>query len=72
MPKKFIYYLEFNKYMSRKIHADVFIDDRNVGGFIGWHNIRKILIPDSPLIIKHKNENSTNKKQSNIFKKLFG
>ncbi|MEN8138601.1 MAG: hydrolase [Bacteroidota bacterium] len=22
--------------ISRKIHADLFIDDRNIGGFIGW------------------------------------
>jgi hypothetical protein len=27
----------------RKINADVFIDDRNVGGFIGWENILKLL-----------------------------
>lgn len=25
--------------MSRKINADVFIDDRNVGGFLGWSKI---------------------------------
>jgi hydroxymethylpyrimidine pyrophosphatase-like HAD family hydrolase len=24
---------------SRKIHADLFIDDRNVGGFLGWGEI---------------------------------
>ncbi len=24
---------------SRKIHADIFIDDRNVGGFVGWGEI---------------------------------
>lgn len=24
---------------SRKIHADIFIDDRNVGGFLGWGEI---------------------------------
>lgn len=33
------------KYMSRKIFADYYIDDRNIGGFIGWNNIRKILLP---------------------------
>ena len=30
---------------SRKIYADVYIDDKNVGGFIGWDKIRKILLP---------------------------
>lgn len=29
--------------ISRKINADVFIDDRNVGGFLGWSKIWEIL-----------------------------
>lgn len=29
--------------MSRKINADVFIDDRNIGGFLGWSKIWQIL-----------------------------
>ena len=32
--------------MSRKIDADLFIDDRVVGGFPGWSNIWKELNPD--------------------------
>jgi hypothetical protein len=24
---------------SRKIHADLFVDDRNIGGFIGWGEV---------------------------------
>jgi hypothetical protein len=43
---------EFNKYISRKIDADIFIDDRNVGGFLGWEKIREVLIPNSPNIKK--------------------
>ena len=35
------------KYMSRKIVADIYIDDRNVGGFIGWDKIRELLIPET-------------------------
>lgn len=35
------------KYMSRKIVADIYIDDRNVGGFIGWSKIRELLIPQT-------------------------
>jgi len=27
---------EYNNKESRKIGADLFIDDRNIGGFIGW------------------------------------
>ncbi|WP_242131539.1 BT0820 family HAD-type phosphatase [Aestuariivivens marinum] len=29
---------------SRKIHADIFIDDRNLGGFIGWSEVYQTLI----------------------------
>lgn len=43
---------EFNKYISRKIDVDIFIDDKNIGGFLGWQKIREILIPDSPHIVK--------------------
>jgi len=28
---------------SRKIHADLFIDDRNIGGFMGWGEIYQLL-----------------------------
>jgi hydroxymethylpyrimidine pyrophosphatase-like HAD family hydrolase len=30
---------EFSGKGSRKINADIFIDDRNVGGFIGWGEV---------------------------------
>ena len=32
--------------ISRKIDVEVFIDDRNVGGFPGWSEIWQILNPD--------------------------
>ncbi len=32
--------------VSRKIDADIFIDDRNVGGFPGWSEIWQMLNPD--------------------------
>lgn len=31
--------------VSRKINADIYIDDRNIGGFPGWSNIWQILNP---------------------------
>lgn len=31
------------KGQSRKLNADVFVDDRNVGGFVGWPKIWEIL-----------------------------
>lgn len=36
----------FEEGMSRKINADIFIDDRNVGGLMGWGEIWHVLNPD--------------------------
>ncbi|WP_435414486.1 BT0820 family HAD-type phosphatase [Polaribacter aestuariivivens] len=33
---------------SRKIHADLFIDDRNIGGFIGWTAVYKQIFNSEP------------------------
>jgi hypothetical protein len=35
---------EYDDSISRKIAADIFIDDRNVGGFIGWGEVFRQLI----------------------------
>jgi hypothetical protein len=32
--------------ISRKINADIFIDDRNIGGFPGWGEIYQMLHPN--------------------------
>jgi len=49
----------FDLAISRKIYADIYIDDKNVGGFPGWQKIRKILIPDSPAISADKGDTDT-------------
>jgi hypothetical protein len=36
-----------NNYASRKIMADVFVDDKNIGGFPGWGVIWNLLNPSS-------------------------
>jgi len=33
---------------SRKIHADLFIDNRNIGGFLGWSEIYKLIFNSEP------------------------
>lgn len=58
---------DFNKYMSRKIDADIFIDDRNIGGFIGWNKIREILIPDSEYLTGQCQEQKEEKKKNKFF-----
>jgi hypothetical protein len=37
---------KLNENVSRKINADLFIDDRNVGGFPGWGHIYQMLHPN--------------------------
>ncbi|WP_420572226.1 BT0820 family HAD-type phosphatase [Kordia sp.] len=34
--------------LSRKINADYFIDDRNIGGFIGWGEVYQLLTNEAP------------------------
>ena len=45
---------EFNHDVSRKIHADLFIDDRNAGGFIGWGEVYQMLTNTTPPIPQKK------------------
>ncbi|MEZ4859508.1 MAG: hydrolase [Flavobacteriaceae bacterium] len=42
---------EFDPKYSRKINADLFIDDRNLGGMLGWGEIyQKLVKEDVPLL----------------------
>ena len=34
--------------VSRKINADLFIDDRNIGGILGWGEIYQMLTNETP------------------------
>ncbi len=34
---------KFDSSVSRKVSADLFIDDRNIGGFLGWGEIYQML-----------------------------
>ena len=40
--------------ISRKIHADIFIDDRNIGGFMGWGKIYQLLTNSEPIPTKRR------------------
>lgn len=40
----------FEGKVSRKINADYFIDDRNIGGFIGWGEIYQLLTNETPKV----------------------
>lgn len=46
---------EYDDSISRKIAADIFIDDRNVGGFIGWGEVyRQLVNEEAPTNLKPK------------------
>jgi len=59
----------YNEKVSRKIDADIFIDDRNIGGFPGWSQIWQILNPyeDHERMAEKQFEGS----RLNIFRRLF-
>ena len=40
--------------VSRKIHADLFIDDRNIGGILGWGEVYQMLTKETPQLPKQK------------------
>jgi hydroxymethylpyrimidine pyrophosphatase-like HAD family hydrolase len=62
--------------ISRKINADLFIDDRNVGGFPGWSKIWQILHPEGGAF-NHQYEDEEahrnyRKKNDSLLKRIFG
>ncbi|HCI55825.1 MAG TPA: hypothetical protein PLN06_06660 [Bacteroidales bacterium] len=55
--------------VSRKIDVDIYIDDKNLGGFPGWSETWQILFP-----YKAQEEMARRKitKRGNIFRRIFG
>lgn len=41
---------KFDYSKSRKIYADLFIDDRNIGGVLGWGEIYQMITKETPNI----------------------
>ncbi|MCY4781221.1 hypothetical protein ORI89_16280 [Sphingobacterium sp. UT-1RO-CII-1] len=57
---------------SRKIDADIFIDDRNIGGFLGWLDIWNMLHPEGKEFSHQlKNENAHRNGRKKSRKKWF-
>jgi hypothetical protein len=58
-----------NETVSRKIDVDIFIDDKNVGGFPGWSEVWQML---NPFELEQKEaERKIATKPANILKRLF-
>ncbi len=45
---------EYTNVISRKIYADIYIDDRNIGGFIGWTKIWQIINNETDTDLEQK------------------
>ncbi len=61
--------------ISRKIHADVFIDDLNLGGFPGWGEVWRMLNPSENLTIEDEIRLLQSRKPSflkRLIKNIFG
>jgi hypothetical protein len=55
--------------VSRKIDADIFIDDKNIGGFPGWSEIWQMLNPYEA--IQQEAERKMASKPGNLLRRLF-
>jgi hypothetical protein len=59
----------FDETVSRKIDADIYIDDKNIGGFPGWSEIWQML---NPFEFQQKEaEKRIASARKNIFRRLF-
>lgn len=59
----------YNESVSRKVDADIYIDDKNVGGFPGWSEIWQMLNPFE--LHQMEAEKRIASSRRNIFKRLF-
>lgn len=59
---------EFDESISRKIYADLYIDDRNIGGLPDWDQIFQ-MIPREEFVAKKKS--NTKNSLSRFLNKLF-
>ncbi len=55
--------------ISRKINADIYIDDKNIGGFLGWSKIWELITQES---LENIEEEFKKKQKKSFFKRIFG
>ena len=59
---------KYDESISRKILADIYIDDRNLGGFPGWSKIWQMLNKNDPFDSKNTHELFSQKKKRLLFR----
>ncbi len=62
----------FDPSVSRKVNAEVFIDDRNLGGFPGWSRIWELLENEAEYMKLVEAQNQKSNAPKSLFDKLFG
>lgn len=58
----------FDDTISRKIAADIYIDDRNLGGFPGWSEVWRMITPETYKEYQKSQSSGKFKKFRNIFR----
>lgn len=56
---------------SRKIYADIYIDDKNIGGFPGWSAVWQMINPDNFVIEDEKHIEKKQKSLIAMMKKII-
>ncbi len=54
--------------ISRKINADIYIDDKNIGGFLGWSKIWELISQES---LDNIEEEFKRKQNKSFLKRIF-
>jgi hypothetical protein len=60
----------FDETISRKIDADIYIDDKNLGGFPGWSEVWQMLVPFD--LHQQEMEKQITAARKNNLRRLFG
>lgn len=60
---------DYDPRMSRKINVDLFIDDKNLGGFPGWSEVWSILHPE---IYGDPDFKADSNRKVSLLEKIFG
>ena len=61
----------YDETISRKIEADIYIDDKNLGGFPGWSEVWQMLVPYEDQAKEAEKRIRSSVKKNNL-RKFFG
>ena len=66
---------EHNRHYTRKLKADLWIDDRNLGGLPDWGTIYEMIhhnLTYEDLMNRYENNDPHSSRKKNLFQRLFG